>query len=168
MSKRSPQVSVLTANRLADGSVVFLAADGNWVESIGRAAIAQTAEEAGALQARGAQDAAANLVVEPYLAAIAETGVRLSPARMRERVRVEGPSVLADVPGYVAPGRRASPRATPTSRGTPTAQGEDRSDGQAQAPAASIAALPTGFAGASALPARAGRGDPRAAPVEAA
>ena len=28
MSKRSPEVSVLTANRLVDGIVVFLAADG--------------------------------------------------------------------------------------------------------------------------------------------
>ena len=111
MSKRAPQVSVLTANRLADGTVVFLAPDGNWVESIEGAAIAQTAEEASALQAQGTHDAARNLVVEPYLAAVAGTGARPLPARMRERVRVEGPSVLADVPGYVAPGADAlSPR----------------------------------------------------------
>ncbi|MFZ1101777.1 MAG: DUF2849 domain-containing protein [Hyphomicrobiaceae bacterium] len=104
MSKRAPQVSVLTANRLADGTVVFLAPDGNWVEGIEGAAVAQTAEEASALQAQGTHDAARNLVVEPYLAAVAGTGARPLPARMRERVRVEGPSVLADVPGYVAPG----------------------------------------------------------------
>ena len=101
---------MLTANRLTDGTVVFLAPDGNWVESIEGAAIAQTAEEASTLQAQGTHDAERNLVVEPYLAAVAGTGARPLPARMRERVRVEGPSALADVPGYVAPGANGANR----------------------------------------------------------
>ena len=135
MSKRAPQVSVLTANRLTDGTVVFLAADGHWVESIEGAAIARTAEEARALQAQGTHDAARNLVVEPYLAAVAGTGARPLPARMRERVRVEGPSMLADVPGYVAPRAGSpSPRATPTSPRAPTARGEGRGEGQPHTP----------------------------------
>jgi len=103
MSKRAPNVSVLTANRLADGLAVFLTADGTWVESVAGAAIARTLEEAEALKAAGVRDSARNLVVEPYLAEVAETGAGLLPQRMRERVRVEGPSILADVPGYVAP-----------------------------------------------------------------
>jgi hypothetical protein len=111
MSKRAPEVSVLTANRLTDGTVVFLAADGQWVETIEGAAIARSADEVRALQDQGARDAARNLVVEPYLAAIAGTGARPLPARMRERVRVEGPSVLADVPGYVAPSNPLPARA---------------------------------------------------------
>jgi hypothetical protein len=105
MSKRAPNVSVLTANRLTDGIVVYLAADGQWIESVEGAAIARTADEVKALQAQGARDAARNLVVEPYLAEVAEeAGARPLLARMRERVRVEGPSILGDVPGYVAPG----------------------------------------------------------------
>jgi hypothetical protein len=100
MSKRAPEVCVLTANRLQDGIVVYLAADGRWVESIEGAVVARSAEDARALQAQGARDAARNLVVEPYLAEIAEAGGRLAPARMRERVRMEGPSILDDVPGY--------------------------------------------------------------------
>ena len=103
MSKRAPEVSVLTANRLTDGTVVFLAPDGNWVERIEGAAVARSAEETAALQAQGARDAARNLVVEPYLAELTESGAHPVPARMRERVRVEGPSILADVPGYVPP-----------------------------------------------------------------
>jgi hypothetical protein len=106
MSKRPPEVSVLTANRLRDGIVVYLAADGRWVESIEGAVVARSTEEARALQEQGARDAARNLVVEPYLAAVAETGGRLAPVRMRERVRVEGPSILDDVPGY-SPSPRA-------------------------------------------------------------
>ncbi len=104
MSKRAPDVAVLTANRLHDGVVVYLAADGQWVEGIEEAAVARSPEDAHALQEQGARDAAANLVVEPYLAEIAEAaGGRRVPARMRERVRVEGPSILDDVPGYVGP-----------------------------------------------------------------
>jgi hypothetical protein len=91
---------VLTANRLHDGTVVYLAADGRWVEGIEAAAVARSPDEARALQEQGARDSAANLVVEPYLAAIAETDGRRVPTRMRERVRVEGPSILDDVPGY--------------------------------------------------------------------
>jgi uncharacterized protein DUF2849 len=101
VSKRAPDVAVLTANRLHDGIVVYLAADGRWIESIEAAAVAHSPDEARALEEQGTRDAAANLVVEPYLAEVAEAGGRLVPARMRERVRVEGPSILGDVPGYV-------------------------------------------------------------------
>jgi hypothetical protein len=178
MSKRAPAVSVLTANRLTDGIAVFLAADGTWVESIEGAAIARTAEEAGALQAQGVHDAARNLVVEPYLAELAQSGARPVPTRMRERVRVEGPSILADVPGYVPPGAAGtpSPRASPTSQRAPSARGEGRGEGQPRAqtshgldrsgrhaPMSVQAPAPH----PDPLSARAGRGDPVGAPVEA-
>jgi len=101
VSKRAPDVAVLTANRLHDGIVVFLSADGRWVEGIEAAAVARSPDEARALQEQGARDAAANLVVEPYLAEVAEAAGRRVPSRMRERVRVDGPSILDDVPGYV-------------------------------------------------------------------
>ncbi len=124
MSKRAPDVAVLTANRLEDGIVVYLAPDGRWVESIAAAAVARSAEAARALQAQGARDAARNLVVEPYLAEVVETGSRLVPARMRERVRVEGPSILGDVSGYAAP----SPRASVTPPLAPSVRREGRGD----------------------------------------
>ena len=144
MSKRAPDVSVLTANRLQDGVVVYLAADGGWVESIEGALIARSADEARSLQAQGARDAARNVVVEPYLAEVAETGSRPVPARMRERVRVEGPSVLGDVPGYVTPSRAGapSPRATPTSTRAPSARGEGRGEGQGHTPTLASVAAP--------------------------
>jgi hypothetical protein len=111
MSKRAPSISVLTANRLHDGIVVFLGAEGDWVEDIEGALVAHSPEEAQGLQAQGARDSARNLVVEPYLAEVREFGGRLLPVRQRERVRVDGPSVLGDVPGYVA--AAPSPRAAP-------------------------------------------------------
>jgi hypothetical protein len=130
MSKRIPAVSVLTANRLHDGLVVFLAADGAWVESIAGAAVAGTPEEAQALQAQGTRASAHNLVVDPYLAEVREIGGRLRPVRQRERVRVDGPSILGDVPGYVVP--PPSPHAT-------SAWGEGRGEGQPRALTTAIA-----------------------------
>ena len=137
MSKRAPDVAVLTANRLHDGIVVFLTADGRWVESIEAAVVARSPDGARALQEQGVRDAAANLVVEPYLAEVAEAAGRLVPSRMRERVRVDGPSILDDVPGY-----SPSPRATPTSPRAPMARGEGRGEGQPRTPTLSSVAAP--------------------------
>ncbi|KAB2919476.1 MAG: DUF2849 domain-containing protein [Hyphomicrobiaceae bacterium] len=100
MSKAASSTSVLTANRLGDGAVVFLDYDGVWVEQVRGAAIARSPDEMRALQDRGAHDAARNLVVEPYLIEMQEIGGSFVPVRFRERVRVAGPSILAYVPGY--------------------------------------------------------------------
>jgi Protein of unknown function (DUF2849) len=103
MSKSAPHISVLTANRLDDGIVVFLDFEGAWNESLAEAVVARDPGEARALEDRGAYDAAHNLVVEPYLVEVREVGGRLTPIRVRERVRVSGPSILDDVPGYAPP-----------------------------------------------------------------
>src|SRR5581483_11634253 len=98
-----PALSILTANRLADGTVVFLDFEGAWSESPAEAVVARSPDEARALEDRGAYDAARNLVVDPYLVEVRETVRGLVPVRTRERVRIGGPSVLDDVPGYVSP-----------------------------------------------------------------
>jgi hypothetical protein len=103
MSKISFQVEVLTANRLRDGAVVFLNFDGDWVASLLGVVIARSPDEARGLEARGVHDAARNLVVDPYLVEMREVAGVLLPVRQRERVRLSGPSILDDVPGYLAP-----------------------------------------------------------------
>jgi len=108
MSKASGHVQVLTANRLGDGAVVFLNFDGDWAQSLTGVVIARSPDEARGLEARGLFDARRNLVVDPYLADMREAAGALVPLRQRERVRLEGPSIVGDVPGYVAP---ASPAA---------------------------------------------------------
>jgi hypothetical protein len=138
MSKRAPDISVLTGSRLQDGIVVYLAADGRWVEAMTGAVVARSADAAQALQAQGARDAANNVVVEPYLAEVREVDGRILPVRVRERLRVEGPSVLADVTGYVAP----SPRATPASPRTPSARAEGRGEEQRHTPTPASMAAP--------------------------
>jgi len=100
---RTAEISVLTANRLGDGIVVFLDFEGAWSERLAEAVVARSPDEVRALQDRGIYDAARNLVVEPYLVEVREAAGGLVPIRYRERVRVAGPSILDDVPGYVEP-----------------------------------------------------------------
>jgi sulfite reductase (NADPH) hemoprotein beta-component len=111
VSKSTPKLSVLTANRLGDGTVVFLDFEGAWNENIAEAVVAHSPDEVRALEDRGVYDAARNLVVEPYLVEIREVAGRFEPIRYRERVRAAGPSMLEHVPGYVAPAEGVRPLA---------------------------------------------------------
>ena len=74
MSKSAPQISVLTANRLGDGIVVFLDFEGAWSEDIAWRWSRAHPDEARRCEDRGAYDAARNLVVEPYLVEVREAG----------------------------------------------------------------------------------------------
>jgi Protein of unknown function (DUF2849) len=103
---KAPTVCVLTANRLRDGTVVFLDFEGSWSEILLEAVIARSPDEVRALKDRGTYDAIRNIVVEPYLIEVRETARGLLPIRYRERVRATGPSVLDDVPGYREPAGR--------------------------------------------------------------
>ena len=84
---------------------MFLDFEGAWSETLAEAVVARSPDEVRALQDRGTYDAEHNLVVEPYLVEVRETAGGLVPIRYRERVRVAGPSILDDVPGYVEPAR---------------------------------------------------------------
>lgn len=103
MSNKPLKPSVLTANRLGDGTIVYLDFEGAWSETIAEAVVAHSPDEVRALEDRGAYDSAHNLVVEPYLIEVREADGRIEPIRYRERVRAGGPTILDDVPGYVPP-----------------------------------------------------------------
>ena len=69
---------VVTANRLVDGIVVYLAKDGGWIEDLARAKLAETEDETKALEGEAAKAVAARLVVAVYPMPVALTnGVRL-------------------------------------------------------------------------------------------
>ncbi|MFO1046580.1 MAG: DUF2849 domain-containing protein [Geminicoccaceae bacterium] len=87
---------VVTANRLADGVVVFLGLRG-WVEELDKASVASTAEAVNALDALGRQGVAVNEVVDAYLIEVATEHGRLQPTALRERLRTLGPSVRPDL-----------------------------------------------------------------------
>ena len=85
----------LTANRLDDGLVVFLAADGAWSRRLDDARLADDGEAEAALATAGEKAVAECRVVGPYLMEIDAANGRKRPLRLRERVRAYGPTVLA-------------------------------------------------------------------------
>ena len=94
--------SVVTANRLIDGIVVYLASHGGWTEEIGRARLAETEDEVKALEAEAAKDVAARKVVAVYPMDVAIRDGTVDPLSVRERIRAAHRTTLTkdwyDVP----------------------------------------------------------------------
>ncbi len=94
--------NVVTANRLTDGIVVYLAKDGSWTEEIGRARIASTEEETKALEDEAAKDVKVRKVVAVYPMEVALVDGAVDPLSVRERIRASHRTTLTkdwyDVP----------------------------------------------------------------------
>ncbi|MBX8813124.1 DUF2849 domain-containing protein [Pseudochrobactrum algeriensis] len=86
-------VKVLSANRLSDGVSVWLAADGHWASSIRGALLARHPEAVAALEAAGQQASRFDEVVDINLIDVEEHGDELLPVRLRERIRLSGPTI---------------------------------------------------------------------------
>lgn len=88
-------VQIVTANRLADGEVVYQTAGGEWVEALGEAErLAGKAAAETRLAAAGAA-VKARLVVNPYIIDVATADLR--PLKVREAIRAAGPTVRRDL-----------------------------------------------------------------------
>ena len=93
-SGRGVALKAVTANRLADGAVVYLADDGEWAERIDGARVADGKDATAALLADAERDAALCRVVTPYLIDVTrDQGGALRPAAYREHIRAFGPSI---------------------------------------------------------------------------
>jgi Protein of unknown function (DUF2849) len=94
--------NVVTANRLIDGIVVYLAPDGSWTEEIGRARLAETEDETKMLEAEAVRDVAARKVVAVYPMEVALHDGAVDPLSVRERIRAAHRTTLTkdwyDVP----------------------------------------------------------------------
>ncbi|MBK8909066.1 MAG: DUF2849 domain-containing protein [Rhodospirillales bacterium] len=84
---------VVTANRLADGRVVYLAGSGDWSSRIGDSQVAADPDTAAQIMATADAAAAQQIVVEPYLIPVVTENGLVRPIRYRERIRAGGPSV---------------------------------------------------------------------------
>jgi hypothetical protein len=85
----SGDLQVASANRLADGVVVFLDDAGQWTSRLDRAAVARDGRGAEILLERAKAEAAS--VVDPFLVAVAEEDDgTLSPLSLREKIRASG------------------------------------------------------------------------------
>jgi hypothetical protein len=102
---------VITANRLADGVVVFQTEDDSWTEDFNRAAVRRDAGATAAALARAKQDEAQNVVVEPYAVPVEERNGHCAPKALREAIRAAGPTIRRDL-GKQAQGQ--APHTGPT------------------------------------------------------
>jgi hypothetical protein len=93
---------MITANRLADGRVVFWQPDARWSEEFQRGAILVDAAAKAEALAQAQASAAANEVVEPYPIELEMRAGHLAPKTLRERIRASGPTVREDL-GKQAP-----------------------------------------------------------------
>ena len=94
--------SVITANRLTDGIVVYLAADGEWAEQIANARVADTEEEIKALEAEADEAVRERLVISVYPMPVVLKDGTVDPLSVRERIRAAHRTTLTkdwyDVP----------------------------------------------------------------------
>ena len=94
--------NVITANRLTDGVVVYLASDGEWSEQIANARVADTEEETKALEAEADNAVRERRVVGAYVMPIALRDGAIDPLSVRERIRAAHRTTLTqdwyDVP----------------------------------------------------------------------
>ena len=84
---------VVTANRLREGDVVYLTADGSWSEWLGDAQVVDDKDGEAALLAQAEESVLARLVIGPYAMKVELVDGRVHPVGQREAIRAEGPTV---------------------------------------------------------------------------
>lgn len=85
---------IITANKLTDGTVVFLGYDGIWTRQIDEARVAERDEDKAELETEASESLE---VVDPYLIDVDVTSAEgagrfIRPTQYRERIRAFGPS----------------------------------------------------------------------------
>ncbi len=84
---------VITANRLKDGEVVYLAPGGDWSNSLTEARFSADEPEYERLLRIAEDDVAGQIVVGPYLMEAERENATVQPVSQRERIRANGPTV---------------------------------------------------------------------------
>jgi hypothetical protein len=94
-------MEIITGNALGDGRVVFQTASG-WTHDINAAEVLEAKDALEAALARAIKDAAENRVVEPYAIDVTRGPAGILPARLREKIRADGPTTGNSRPGGAA------------------------------------------------------------------
>ncbi len=91
---------IVTANRLADGLVIYLTRDGGWSEDIARARIAETDDETKALLDEAEKSIRERTVTAVYEMKVAVKDGVPAPVSVREKIRALHETTLTK-DGYV-------------------------------------------------------------------
>lgn len=84
---------IVTANRLRDGAVVYLTAQGCWSEALACGALAEDKAAVADLLVQAERSVADRLVVAPYAFPVALAPEGPQPTQKREQIRAAGPTV---------------------------------------------------------------------------
>jgi hypothetical protein len=84
---------VVSANRLADGAVVYLGRDGAWVRSSDSARLFVSDDEAAVGLEAARQDIKRNLVVEPFIVEVVADAEHTDALSLRDKIRARGPTI---------------------------------------------------------------------------
>jgi hypothetical protein len=90
-------MKILAANRLSDGTAVWLAPDHSWSEEIDGAEVAHDAAGEEKLERTAKAAFLKNEVVDVELIDVQIVNGAIRPVRMRERIRAAGPSIRTDL-----------------------------------------------------------------------
>ena len=87
------KANVISANRLADGTVVFFAPANIWVEHLSGARPYASKAETEAALTLARQDEASNFVVDVYDFAVKVEAGAIIPVTLRDSIRAAGPTI---------------------------------------------------------------------------
>ncbi|WP_319772747.1 DUF2849 domain-containing protein [Breoghania sp.] len=88
---------IVTANRLADGEVVWLGHNEVWVETIESAWLLEDESALEAGEAAATRAVALNRIVDVEVIDVRREGGAIVPVRLRERIRAAGPTFRKDL-----------------------------------------------------------------------
>jgi sulfite reductase (NADPH) hemoprotein beta-component len=91
--EKTVALQVVTANKIGDGTVVYLTRDGGWSEWITDGRVSRSDEERDELMAVARASAEKPDVVEPYVIDVVEDAGVIRPVRYREEIRAQGPTI---------------------------------------------------------------------------
>jgi len=94
---------IVSANRLTDGAIVFLRADDGWSSSLDEAWFVEDETALAAALARAQTDAKDNAVVAIEAFEVRRTEKGVVPERLRDRIRVNGPTIAAGCEPHTPP-----------------------------------------------------------------
>jgi hypothetical protein len=92
--------TVVTANRLSDGEVIYRADKQGWTTRLDAAAVVTTTEAARELLAAAALEDI--VAVGPYAAPVKIRDGRIEPGNLRERIRAAGPTFALPATGELS------------------------------------------------------------------
>ena len=87
---------VITANRLDDGTVVYLGDEKSWSPQLANAKVAADEDEAVVLMGIGDDAENQGIVVGAYLIPVEVVDGVIAPVRLREDIRADGPTRRTD------------------------------------------------------------------------